>query len=1201
MKHSISKILGTSVLLVLLNFIALSQQKTIPLKDAISQIEKKFKTKFAYEHNLLNGKTTQASALNNSSVEEILKDILYPNNLLFLYVSGNSYSIVARDARFFKNPETPAEPPRANAPTTIEAQENKDEDLILRGAITGIDGVSLPWANVWVKGTRKGTTANERGEYNLSGMKAGDKLVVTYVGYKEKELTISGIGMLNIQMEAEASKMMNEVAVVSTGYQSLPKERATGAFSSVSAKDLEKIPVPNVIQRLEGLVPGLDVQTYSGDNTFTYNNTRYSINGGTRTIGASDYNMLIRGVTTNSGEKMPLIVVDGSITDLDLKTFNPRDIDNITILKDAAAASIWGTRAANGVIVITTKRGSNNQAPKVSFSADFMSSERPRLNYLKLMTVDQTIDYEQEIVNKGLLINPLTTTLFPQTVSRATDLTLQLKAGRLSQTAYDAAIGDLRTKTNGLDQVSKYILTPATNQQYNFSIMGGGNVSNYYYGLSYSKEQPSTVGTKGERMTLTMNNTFKVFNKVTIATNLKASLFNYQQGAVGLSTLFSPSLTTFMPYNQLIDDNGNRVSYSRNYYSSYLSGLEAKGYMPWRYNYLDEQDFVNNTAYDNNYLATVNVTVPIFKGLSAIGFYSNERTFSLSKIYNSPDTYYTRDLINMSTVANAAGQLVNAVPNGGVLQQTNTQLNNYSLRGQLAYNENFGQDHQVNVIAGAEIRETNASQGGATLYGYNMQTGIAQNVNYASTYTTAIGGISSLGGSPTQGDKTRRYLSYYSNGSYTFRNRYVLSGSARYDDYNNFGLAQEFRATPLWSTGLKWNADQEEFFKGISWINTLGLRTTYGVNGNIATDMYPFTSMYIAGSDFTTTNPYGDILNPANPTLRWENTYVTNFGLDFGLFNRRLSGSIDIYNKEGRNIIYEFPVNPTYGVNTLKRNTTSLSGHGVEVALRGDAVRQDNWGIQAGVTFSYNTNVVTDTRFVPSSSFLSNPISQTWIKGYTTDKLMVYQFAGLDATGMTQIFNEKGEKVAASQSITSIDALKYVGRLTAPYFGSFNATLRYKAFSLYTIVNYSFGNVFIKPSVSAYPGTARNTGLKYDLSADIAKRWRQAGDELTTNVPGMAGIYASLSLFRYQYSDINVLPGDYVRLREISLTYQIEPKILGKLGIKSASLGVAARNLGLIWTKNKEGFDPVFASPLSSTTLGLPPSRSFTASLNVNF
>ncbi|MDI9860326.1 SusC/RagA family TonB-linked outer membrane protein [Flectobacillus roseus] len=1201
MKHSISKILGTSALLVLLNFVAFCQQKTIPLKDAIAQIEKKFKTKFAYEHNLLNGKTAKTSALNNPSVEEILKDILYPNNLLFLYVSGNSYSIVARDARFFKNPETPTEPPRTNAPTTTEAQETRDDELILRGVITGTEGVSLPWANVWVKGTRKGTTANERGEYNLSGMKAGDKLVVTYVGYKEKEVTISGIGTLNIQLESDGSKMINEVSVVSTGYQSLPKERATGAFSTVSAKDLEKVPVPNVIQRLEGLVPGLDVQSYTGDNSFTYNNTRLAINSSTRTVGASDYNLIIRGVTTNSGEKMPLIVVDGSITDLDLKTFNPRDIDNITILKDAAAASIWGARAANGVIVITTKRGSNNQAPKVSFSTDFMVSERPRLDYLKLMTVDQTIAYEQEIVNKGLLINPLTTSLFPQTVAGVTDLTLQLKAGKITQTAYDAAISTLRTKSNGMEQVSKYLLTPATNQQYNFSISGGASASNYYYGLSYSKEQPSTVGNKGERMTLTMNNTFKVFNKITVATNLKASLFNYKQGAVSLSSLFSPSLITFMPYNQLIDDNGNRVSYSRNYYSSYLSGLEAKGYLPWRYNYLDEQDFVDNSANDNNYLATVSVTVPLLKGLSAIGFYSNERTFSSSRVFNSPNTFYTRDLINMSTVANASGQLVNAVPSGGVLQQTNTQLNNYSLRGQLAYNENFGVDHQINAIAGAEMRETNVGQGGATLYGYNIQTGVAQNVNYASTYTTAIGGISSFGGAPSQADKTRRYLSYYSNASYTFKNRYVLSGSVRYDDYNNFGLDREFRATPLWSSGLKWNLDQEDFIKNISWINSLGVRATYGVNGNIATDIYPFTSMYVSGSDFTTTNPYGDILNPANPTLRWENTYVTNFGMDFGLFNRRLNGSIDIYNKEGRNIIYEFPVNPTYGVSTLKRNTTSLSGNGVEVSLRGDAIRSQDWGIQAGVTFSYNTNMVTDTRFVPSSSYLSNPISQTWIKGYTTDKVMVYQFAGLDANGMTQIFNEKGEKVAASQSITSIDALKYVGRLTAPYFGAFNATLRYKAFSLYTIINYSFGNVFIKPSISAYPGTARNTGLKYDLSADIAKRWQKAGDELNTNVPGMAGVYASLSLFRYQYSDLNVLPGDYVRLREISLTYQIEPKILGKLGIKSASLGVAARNLGLLWTKNKEGFDPVFASPLSSTTLGLPPARSFTASLNVNF
>ena len=1198
MKHLISRLVGTGLLLVLLNGIAIAQQKTIPLKEAISLIEKKFKTKFAYEHNLLNGKLAKSSALNNTSVEEALKDVLYPNNLLFLYVSGNSYSIVARNARFFQAPENPESPRTAIASNS--APDSEDPDQILRGVITNTENVPLPWANIWVKGTRKGTTANERAEYNLSGMKAGDKLVITYIGYKEREITLSGIGALNIVLEANSGTMINEVAVVSTGYQSLPKERATGAFGSISAKELEKIPVPNVIQRLEGQVPGLDIQLFS-DNAFTYNNNRFAINSSTRTIGATDYNMVIRGVSTNSGEKMPLIVVDGAITDLDLKNYNPRDIENITVLKDAAAASIWGTRAANGVIVVTTKKGSQNQAPRLSFSTDFMTTASPRLNYLRLMNTDQTIEYEQELVNKGLVVNPLTTTFFPQTVSSATDLTFQFRAGKLSQAAYNSALDELRARGNSLDQIAKYVIQPATTQQYNLSLAGGGNTSTYYYGLSYSKEQTSTKGNEGERLTLTLNNTFKVFNKITIASNLKASLFNYKDAIVNLSSLLNPSATTFMPYDQFVDANGASVSYSRNYYNSYLSGLEARGYLPWRYNYLDEQRLYDNTSFDNNYLATVNINAPIFKGLSAVGFFSTECSFGQNRLFNSLDTYATRNLINTATTTNASGQLVSAIPSGGTLQQTNNQLNNYSLRGQLTFNQHVGQDHQIDAIAGAEMRQTSASQGSSTIYGYNMQTGIAQNVNYASTYTTALGGISSIGGAPSQQDKTRRYLSYFANAAYTFKNKYVLSGSARYDDYNNFGLDRAYRATPLWSTGVKWNLDQEAFIKEIPWINSLGFRTTYGVNGNIATDVYPFTSIFIAGSDFTTTNPYGDILNPANPTLRWENTYVLNVGLDFGLFNRRLSGSIDYYNKEGRDILYEFPINPTYGISTLKRNTTSLSGKGIDVGIRGEIIKHQDWGLQAGITFSYNTNTVTDTRFVPNSSLLSNPITQSWLKDYSTDKLMVYRFAGLDATGMTQIYNEKGEKVAASQSITSIDALSHVGRLTAPYFGGINATIRYKSLSLYTLMTYSFGNVFMKPTVATYQGAGRNATLKYDLSADVAKRWRKAGDELSTNVPGMAGVYSSISLFRYQYSDINVLPGDFIRLREIALTYQVAPRLVEKVGIKAASLGVTARNLGLIWVKNSEGLDPTFATPLTSTSLGLPPSPSYTFSLNVNF
>ncbi|MDQ1090560.1 SusC/RagA family TonB-linked outer membrane protein [Siphonobacter sp. SORGH_AS_1065] len=1200
MKNSIIRLIGTCLLLVLLDGFVHAQQRTIPLSEAISQIEKKFKTKFAYEHNLLRGKSVSASALTGDSVEEILKNVLYPNNLLFLYVSGNSYSIVARDARFFQTP--PPSPTSSPKPTSPSAPAYVDEDQIVRGNITTTEGVALPFANVWVKGTRRGTTANEKGNYNLSGMKPGEHLVITFVGYKDKEVVVSELGTLNIIMEAHEGKSLNEVSVVSTGYQALPKERATGAFGSISAKEIEKIPTPNLIQRLEGQVPGLDVQLTGGDNTFTYANTQFAIASGTRTVGRSDYNLAIRGISTSQGEALPLIVVDGAITTLDLKTFNPRDIENITVLKDAAAASIWGTRAANGVIVITTKKGNINQGPRLNFSTDFMTSGPPRLNYLRLMSVDQTIDYEQEAVNKGLIINPLTTTLFPQRVSEVTDLTFQLKAGRLTQAQYDDALNSIRARGNGFDQISQYILQPTANQQYNLSLSGGGLASTYFYSASYSKERPNTRGTNGQRLTLTLNNSFKVFDKITISTNLKASMFKYKMGAVGLNSLFSPSSITFMPYDQLVDANGKRLSYARSYYDSYLSTLEKQGYLPWRYNYLDEMDFNDNSSSDNNYLATINVNVPLFKGLSANGFFSNERSFAQGRRYNSIDTYATRDLLNNATVVGTNGQLVTAIPKGGTLNQTNTQFNNYSLRGQLAFNQNYGTDHQINAIAGTEIRQTMASQGSSTMYGYYMDRGLAQNVNYAMPYSTLTGGQSVISGGPTQEDKTRRFLSYYANASYTLKNRYTLSGSVRYDDYNNFGVDRSYRATPLWSTGLKWNLDQEHFLKNLSWINSLGLRTTYGVNGNIATDMYPFTSMYLTGSDPLTTNPAAGILNPANPTLRWEKTYVYNVAVDFGLFNRRLNGSIDFYTKQGRDIIYEFPINPTYGISTLKRNTTSLSGKGVDVGLKADVIRKNDWGVQAGLTFAYNTNQVTDTRFVATSTILSNPTLQNWMKGYTTDKLLVYRFAGLDATGMTLVYNENGEKLAPNQSITSLDALKHVGRLTAPYFGGFNATIRYKGFSLYALATYSFGNVFIKPTISSYPtALGRNAQLKYDLSADIAKRWKNPGDELTTNVPGMAGTYAGVSLYRFQNSDLNVLPGDFIRLREVSLTYQVAERFAQLAGFKGASLGVAVRNLGLIWTKNKEGFDPVFANSLSSTTLGIPPSPSYTFSLNVNF
>ncbi len=534
----------------------------------------------------------------------------------------------------------------------------------------------------------------------------------------------------------------------------------------------------------------------------------------------------------------------------------------------------------------------------------------------------------------------------------------------------------------------------------------------------------------------------------------------------------------------------------------------------------------------------------------------------------------------------------------GIYNVSNGNTNNYTLRGQLNYETTLGTDHQINAIAGSEIRQTQQGEGTSTLYGYNMGTGIARPMNFLTPYTTIYGYTNGIGGAPSQQDKTRRYLSYYSNAAYTYKAKYTVSASVRYDDYNNFGVDRKFRATPLYSFGGKWDTAKESFLSNVKWISNLGLRATYGVNGNISTSLYPFTYIALGGVDSSTGLSTSSIIAPANPELRWEKTYVSNLGLDFGFLKNRIYGSVEVYRKHGTDLFYNFPISGTYGVTTLTRNTSELNGRGVDLSLGGIFYTAKDWDVNGRLTYAYNTNDVKDTRFIPTSSFYASPAYSSLIAGYPTDKLLVYRNAGLDATGMTLIYDQNGNKIAPSVNLNSIDALAYAGRTTAPHFGSYTQTVRFKDFTLMAVATYQFGNVFLKPTVSSYPSS--RVGVTYDLSGDVAKRWQKAGDEQFTSVPGVAGTYATVSLTRYQQSDINVLKGDYIRLRELSLSYRIPVERITK-AVKGANFSFAARNLGLLWTANKEGIDPDFTSGLTSTTLGLPATVSYNFSLNVNF
>ncbi len=1162
-----------------------------PLARALAEVHRLYGTEFVFEERLLVGKTTAVPVTRGRSVEELLKAILYPNGLVFLYVDKNHYTIVARDAR--AEADSPAPTVGAvPAPTRSISGQVQDEK-----------GEALPGATVLVGTSGKvGAATNAQGKFTLEVPSSALVLRVSSIGYQSQDVLITADKFYPVTLQSQSTGL-GEVQVVSNGYSELPRERATGAFGVVTSEQLQEIPVPNVIQRLEGQVAGVQLTIQSPDNSFLYQ--RSAVNPVANNVGTNDYTLNVRGQSTlgDASASRPLIVLDGLPTELDLRTLNPDDIAQITVLKDAAAASIWGVRAANGVIVIQTKKGRFNRGPSLSFSTSLTLAGRPRINTLPLLSAAQLIDYERELVDRSLLTDPglppanPNTAYFPATISEAQEWLFRAQRGTATAAQRDSALGVLASRgRTGYEQLGQYLLQPAQSQVYDVSLSGGGESNTYFLSGSYAKERTNAIGSDGSRLTLTANQEYKLFRLATLSVNAKGSFFSQRQNGLGLSPLrTSPS--ELLPYNQLVDANGQSVDYSYAFYGPKLDQLESRGYLPWRYNYLKENALADNVLRENNYWAAASLSVPIYGGLSGSATYSLERTYGENPIYYAPNSYTARDLENTATSINAAtGQLTYGIPLGAIQRNNTSGRNNYTLRGQLTLDRNFGGKHQVNAVGGSEIREVNASATGQVFYGYNNQTQLYQQVNSVLPYTTVTGGSTTIGSTGSVTDRRNRYLSYFFNGSYTLLERYTASASVRYDDYNNFGLDRKYRATPLYSGGLAWTLSREAWLKSVTWLSNLRLRATYGLNGNIPGGAVPYTAISLLPTDPVTTQGYANISAPANASLRWERTAVTNLGVDFGLWGGRLNGAVEAYYKHGTDLFVTYPTNPTYGYSSLARNAANLNGQGLDLTLSGSPLRTTDWEWNLNGVLSYNTNKVVDYRIDNTSTVLASGTSGP-LNNRPTDYILVYRSAGLDANGRTQIYDRNEGIVPYNRALTSLDDMVYAGRRTPPYTGGLTQTLRYKGLSLYVQTVFKLGYVFLPPTFGQLNPTR---GL--DLNADIDRRWRQSGDEATTNVPGVLGS-AGASWVRYNYSDARVQSGDHVRLREVSLRYAVPSRLLGFGSttpvVKGLNLSVAVRNLGLLWRRNTLGLDPDFL--YVSNPLVLPPSVSYVFSLNASF
>ncbi|WP_177230347.1 SusC/RagA family TonB-linked outer membrane protein [Chitinophaga sp. CF118] len=1066
---------------------------------------------------------------------------------------------------------------------------------LLTGSLKDENGNPIEQASITLLPLNRRVVTGGSGIFTFPDVPPGEyTLQITHVSFQKLEQKIIlGNSSLNVKITMKVSLMKLEGITVSTGYQLMEKKATTGSYSVITAKEIEASPDINILAKLEGLIPGV----------------RFDL---------KDNSIQIRGVNNYFGNTPPLVVIDGfpamdqdltknpgsslegttfATNNAILSSFNPADIQSVTFLKDAAAAAIWGSRAANGVIVIETKKGRKGTT-SANFNSTVSISAPADMSNLNTMSSSEYIDYEKELFDKNYFTDPASYWRYPNQ-SEALEYMFQVQRGTITAEDRDQKLTALGKRSNH-DQIRKYLLQNAMTQQYNLSLSGGSDNNSYYISGNYSKDRTVFKSNNAENYFLTANLINELFHKrVTVSTGINQSISNSTVNQAALDAI-GAGYGGLRPYEMLVDDQGNSIGRDIVFTPRVTDSLTRLGYLPWKLNSIEELNR-NNTYYrktGTRLNTLVSTKILDWLKLDVSGMF--QRALFEMKNLAEQNSYSTVDLINTGTTI-VNGKPVYGVPMGGVYKMSNTASEEYSLRAQLNIDKGWREKHRLTVILGNEIRQTKYTGYNQTKYGYNEDIGSFVTVNPLIPYTTIYRSTRTLGN--TDGGiymDRKRYLSYYSNANYAYLDKYHISASVRFDDYSMIGVDRRKRALPLWSAGAKWDMSKEAFLKGVKWLDFLDLRLTYGLGGSVPKDGTPFPLVSIFGNDPYSQLIYGNIGTPGNQMLGWETTRTLNGGMDATMLRNRLNVSLDIYSKYSYGIVSNLPINSTYGWTTLTYNTSDMRSHGVELNITGDIIRKKNWGWNANFNISYNTNKITDNRY-PDIIQQPGNVSLV-IDGYPTDNLFVYRWAGLDNKGQSQIYYDGAKILTANMNGTDLKPSdkKYAGRKTPPYFGGFLHTLRYKNISLSARMVFYLGHKLLKNDINTtlYPTGSTAQGFLASSKA-MARRWRNPGDEAFTDVPGIQNNNFN-SINRYAYSDINVIDADNARLQQITLNYILPASVLRRVNfLKSVTFSATASNLGLIWRKNKEGLDPdyIFAGEYNS----LPKPKNYTFNINVSF
>lgn len=1049
----------------------------------------------------------------------------------------------------------------------------------LQGQVLGPDGLPLIGATVALKGQPAVTMMTDNaGRFSMTIWDAEGILVISYVGYQTREVTFKGsTPNMRILMEGGANSVDQ---VVVTGYQEINRMKNTTASTSVRMEDIHLPGITSVDRMLEGRIPDLILMSNSGE------------------VGVVP-RLRIRGTSTLIGNREPLWVIDGvvqqdpvpvspeELNDPDyinrignaIAGINPQDIDRIDVLKDAAATAIYGAKAANGVIVITTKKGRVGK-PEINYNVNATGKQRPRYTdrQIDLMNSQERIRFSRELVEIGYPI-PTNATLVGYE-----GLLNDLHLGLITYEEFAAGVKWVEESNTDW---FKMLTRDALSQQHTISMSGGSETTRYYASTGYMKDNDVIKGANNERYTATLNLNGNLSSKLSFMFGLK--------GNVGTRNYVQESIAPL--------DYAHRISraipaYGQDgEYHYYNRGSSRTSQMRHPYNILNEIENSSHQQRSGNLSlnSSLNMTITDWLNANAQVSYSYAGT-ELDQVW-SDKTFYAANL-RMSNYGDpvpknsdvSSGGVGSLLPYGGELTVNNTTNNSYMARLQVNANKFFGSalQHNINGSVGYEVSSSKYNGLRGIYRGYYEDRG-KQFANVVLADFAYYRQWLESNAYPTITDNLTNLLSYYTTVSYSYRDFFTLNANARVDGSNKFGDRSNERLLPIWSVSGNYVAS--EHFKR-DWIDFALLKASYGFQGNMLDGQTPAMTIRKGAMDPVYEELVATLVGYPNPDLRWERTQSINVGADISLFNRGLQLELAAYHKKTEDAFMTKTISPINGIGEYIINSGTVQNKGFSIATTLIPVRTKKFQWTFATSFS---KVFNEMQSLPGAEQyeLNNFLNgSALVQGQPVGTFYSYRFLGLSPTDGGPLFYDWSERQEELHGKSRYDAFTMVleasGNREPTMSGSLNNVFRYGNLRLNTTFAYSMGS-----KIRLFRLHANHTP-SYDPSANVSRemldRWQKPGDENWTDIPAIVSAtkysthystrtnliptLASSSWEMYNFGNHRVVSGDFLKCSNISLTYMFPSALLEKMRATRLELSLAAANLFTISSPRLNGQAP---------------------------